>query len=175
MSCSRFHFAGAFGNVNAPSGPVGPELRVVWTLVPSTSKTASTDAPGTGWIDCDGGTNPDVSLTVDSNGAGPASPSILTIPGDPDPSAPAGSAVVPVLLRFGTANVNDADCSTLDYGSAPFIPSAFTSRTATSTVENDWIDGAPGAVGPNTVTLSGQPFVCTAWSGGGAGTASRSA
>jgi len=125
-----------------------------------------------GWIDCDGGTHPDVSLTVDSNGAGAASPSILVAPGGSEPSADSGHAVVPVLLRFAVAELNDADCSTLDYSSSPLIPSAFTTRTATSTVLNDWIDGAPGAAGPNTVTLDGERLSCAAWVGADVGTTS---
>jgi len=103
------------------------------------------DPLATGWLDCDGGTDPDVDLVVDSNGAAAADPSVLTVLGGADPGAPAGSGVVRVELRFAVAPVNGASCSTLDYSSSPVIRSAFTTGLAASTVENDWIGGAPGS------------------------------
>ena len=128
------------------------------------------DPLATGWIACDGGRDPDVALAVDSNGAAPADPSVLSVPGGADPGAAAGSAVLRVQLRFAVAPANDAACSAVDYASSPVIRSAFTTGLAASTVADDWINGAPGAAGPNETSLAGQPFACAGW-----GTASAAA
>lgn len=119
------------------------------------------DPINTGWIDCDGGTNATVDLSVDSNGAGAADPAVLTIPGGAAPT-PAGESVVRVLLQFAIDSQNDADCSSLSYLGTPSIASAFTTGQATSTITDDWINGAPG-VSPNTVSLGGVPLVCGTW------------
>lgn len=133
------------------------------------------DALATGWLDCDGGRDADVDLVVNSNGAGAADPSVLTVPAGADPGAPSGSGVVRVELRFAVAPQNGAACSTLDYASSPVIRSAFTTGLAVSTVENDLINGAPGAVGTNQTSLAGVPFSCAGWGTAAASPASVAA
>lgn len=125
------------------------------------------DPEHTGWLDCDGGTGADAALSVDSNLGGPPPPDpvpSLTVPGAADPGAPAGAGVLRVLLQFAVDDANDTPCHTLDYSSAPAIPTAFTTATATATVLDDWIDGlGPASRGINTVSLGGVPFSCAAW------------
>jgi len=86
----------------------------------------------TGWIDCDGGCDPDVALAVDSNGPAAADPSILSVPGGADPLAAAGSGVVRVQLRFAVAPANDAACSTVDYAASPIVRARPSSACASS-------------------------------------------
>lgn len=137
------------------------------------------DPDNTGWIDCDGGTNANASLTVDSNLGAPPPPSpvpSLGVPGSADGAAPAGSAVVRVILQFAVAPSNDVPCVSLDYSASPPIPSAFTTALATSTVTDDWIDGAgPASKGVNTTALSGVPFSCASWGAASGPTASIAA
>jgi hypothetical protein len=137
------------------------------------------DPSSTGWIDCDAGTNPDAALAVDSNLGGPPPPNpvpVLTAPSGADASASAGSALVRVAVQFAVAPTNDALCSTVDYANSPVIATAFTTRAATSTIVNDWVNGAgPESVGPNTVSLSGVAFDCAAWGAGTGSTASIAA
>lgn len=125
------------------------------------------DPDTTGWIDCDGGTDAGVSLTVDSNLLAPPPPDpvpSLEIPAGVAPSAPAGSAVIRTLIQLAVAPDNDANCVTLDYSNSPVIATALTTGLATSFVENDAIDGnGPASVGPNTTSLAGRPFDCAAW------------
>lgn len=128
------------------------------------------DPNAVGWIDCDGGTNADASLSVDSQLSSPPPPNpvpVLSVPGAADGGAPAGSAVVPVLAQLLIAPTNDAPCSVLDYGSSPVIATAITTGTATSYVANDVIDGnGPESAGPNTTSLAGTPFACGDWGTG---------
>ncbi|MFP6663559.1 MAG: hypothetical protein VCC00_05110 [Deltaproteobacteria bacterium] len=133
------------------------------------------DSTNTGWIDCDGGTHSDADLVVDSHGAGVAGQPTLAIGFHADATAAAGEAVVRVRLRLAVAGSNDADCSLLDYSGAPEITSAFVSGVATSTVQNDWIDGAPGTAGTNTTALGGVPLECATWGEPGTTTASLTA
>ena len=128
------------------------------------------DPMNTGWIDCDGGTGATIDLSVDSNGAGPATPPVLTTASGPAAS-PAGEAVVHVRLRLAIDPANDADCSSVSYLGTPSIASAFTTGQATSTITDDWINGAPG-VSPNTVSLGGVPLSCETWTGTNGATSS---
>ncbi len=130
------------------------------------------DPGSTGWIDCNGGTNADASLSVDSQLGGPPPPNpapVLSAPGAADGAAAAGSALLRVAVQFTVEAASNADCSAADYSASPLIATAFTTATATSTVVNDWIGGSgPESMGVNTTTLSGVPFSCAGW-GSGAG------
>lgn len=125
------------------------------------------DPDHTGWIDCDGGTNAAASITVDSNLGAPPPPNpvpVLSAPGAADGAAPAGSALVRVILQLATAPNDDVPCNSLDYASSPAIPTAFTTATGTSTVTEDLIDGnGPASRGVNSVSLAGTPFACASW------------
>lgn len=172
---------GAFGpdRIVLAKGETGPDGIAPLTLVGTTYLGASLvpiaqqlgshgtvcvrleqDPDATGWIACDGGRDASVGLVIDSNGAGPAEPSVLDVPQGADPGAPAGSAVVRVRLRFTMAPDDGADCAALDWAAVPEIATAFTTDVATSRVDEDWIDGQPGAAGVNETSLTGVPLSC---------------
>lgn len=126
------------------------------------------DPDATGWLDCSGGTNPDVRLRVDSHFADPDDPPVLEVPADADPAAPAGSAVLRVQTRLvlvpGTGPADDPDCSTVDYSGAPVISTAWTTRLATSEVLQPLVvdplgQPAPGA-DQRLDSMTGRPFSC---------------
>ena len=125
------------------------------------------DPVNTGWIDCDGGTNPDADMTVDSMLGSPPPPNPvpnLTIPGNADPGAAAGSAQLRVRIQLAVEGANNADCSATDYSASPVIESVLSTGSATSTVLNDWIDGqGPQSAGVNTTSLGGVVFSCADW------------
>ena len=137
------------------------------------------DPNSNGWIDCDGGTNANASLSVDSqlNNPPPPNPApVLTAPGAADGAAAAGSGLIRVAMQFAVLASNDADCSAADYSASPAIATAFSTATATSTVVNDWINGAgPQSMGVNATTLSGVPFSCADWGSGAGSNASIAA
>ncbi len=117
------------------------------------------DPNASGFVDCDGGTDADAALLVDSNGPLAAGPSLLSLPAGADPLAPAGAGVVRVRLRLAVAPFNDAPCSALDYSASPSIETAFTTGLATSRVDEPWMAGAPGTA-TNETSLAGVPFAC---------------
>lgn len=125
------------------------------------------DSNQAGWMDCDGGTNGNASLTVDSQLDSPPPPNpvpVLSAPGAADVGAAAGTAVVRVAMQFTMLAENNGNCAAADYSASPVIRTAFTSALATSTVTNDWVNGAgPNSQGPNTTSLSGVPFPCANW------------
>lgn len=131
-----------------------------------------------GWIDCNGGSNADASLTVDSDGPNPPSgPPELTVPAGGDDSG-TGAGILPVQLQFVTLNTTmmedqswDRVCNTVDYSSVPVYSSAFVTGMATSTVLNGWGNSLDGSVlepkGTLQVSLSGMPFACSGWGSAG--------
>jgi len=134
---------------------------------------ARIDAAGsTGKIDCDGGTPVDVTVTQNSNGAGANDPPVVqTEQGAP---GPAGSGYVVVTARLAQcpndpscALVNDpADCldpGTVNYDAFPSAQGAFTTGTATATVQNASQGGNP------TISVTGRPFSCASWTTDGPG------
>jgi len=137
------------------------------------------DPSHTGWIDCDGGTNGNASLSVDSQLDSPPPPNpvpVLTVPGAADGGAAAGTSVVRVITQFTVLAENDSNCSLADYSASPVTATAFTTSTATSLVVNDWVNGAgPESQGPNTTSLSGVPFSCATWGSAAGANASLAA
>jgi len=128
------------------------------------------DPGAVGWIDCDGGTHAGATLNVDSHLGDPPPPGpapVLSVPATADGSAPPGSAVVRVRTRFTVVPTNDADCSLADYDDAPVVDTAFSTAQVTSTVVNDWVNGAgPESAGLNTTSLGGAPLSCNDWGSG---------
>lgn len=107
-----------------------------------------------GFIDCDGGSNTDVALTVDSNGAGAAGPSALTVGANPGDSG-AGAAVAYVILTAGSTTDNTTPCEDAIYQDP--LPTALTTGTAHTEILNGLNIGAV------SVTMAGQPFDCSSW------------
>ena len=112
------------------------------------------DPDAIGEIDCDGGTNYDVSLTADSNGTSAAGPQTLSIGAGAGDSG-AGAGVLRVLL-FGATTGDDATpCTDATY--------VTTTRTAlpTATATSEITDTRQG--GTVTTTLTGLPYACDGW------------
>ena len=112
------------------------------------------DYDRSGWVDCDGGSNADVSMSIDSNGAGAAGPRTLTAPSGGGDSG-AGAAMAFIVIESGSTTNNATPCE--DAVFAPPIHTAFTTGSSTSTILNGL------AIGNVAVTLSGQPFDCSNW------------
>ena len=120
------------------------------------------DPNAPGWIDCDGGSNADVSLSVDSNAANPAGASTLVV-GSGAGDSGSGAAVLNVIVRIGATASLSAPCSTADFSSSTPIATSLTTTTATSTVFNVRQHTETPATYPQAdtqVALSGQPLDC---------------
>lgn len=132
-----------------------------------------------GWIDCNGGSNADVTHSIDSQGADLAAAGVLTL-SDGGADSGAGAAVLPVNVQFVGVDVPpgspgypedtswDKPCSEVDYSAAVNIVTAFGTGSVTSTVLNGWGSnlGDPNikeAKGTLSVTLPGKPFDCANW------------
>jgi hypothetical protein len=112
-----------------------------------------------GEVDCDGGTNYDVSLTIDSGGTGAAGPPSLTV-GSGTGDSGAGAGVLRVLL-YGATTDNDATpCSAASYVTPP-TRTAITTAVATSEITNTRQGGTV------TVSLTGKPYSCAPWAADG--------
>lgn len=130
----------------------------------------------TGKIDCDGGLPVGVDLSVDSNGTNPPSPAVLTL--EQGAAGAAGSGYVQLTVRGancpGDASgactgvfLSPADCadpSKVNYGVAQAGTTAFTTGAMAVTITEPRQGG-----GPLTVSKTGQPFNCSAWSTDGPG------
>jgi hypothetical protein len=111
-----------------------------------------------GFVDCDGGSNTDVELSLDSHGADPDGPSTFTIPADVTDSG-AGAVVVRVLLEAAATSDAVTPCEEAEF-SVP-IRTAFTTSTATSVILNAQLLG--GGTGTIVGAMAGQPFDCSNW------------
>jgi cysteine-rich repeat protein len=110
-----------------------------------------------GEIDCDGGSNYDVDIVVDSAGTGAnGTPTLMVGAGLTDSGA--GAAVIRVRVTPAQTTDGITPCEDADYSPAPTIETAFTTAITTSTILNPRQGGAQ--VG---VTLAGKPFDCDAW------------
>lgn len=114
------------------------------------------DPDAVGRIDCDGGTNFDVNMTIDSQGTGPALAPVLTVGTGGGDSGP-GAAVIRILVQGATTSDLITTCAEADYARSPIFATAFTTATAVATIQNA-LQG-----GTLTATLSGQPFNCANW------------
>jgi cysteine-rich repeat protein len=114
-----------------------------------------------GEIDCDGGSNYDVDLVVDSAGLGANGTPTLTVGAGASDSG-AGAAVIRVRATAALTPDGVTPCEDADYSPAPTVETAFTTATATSTILNPRQGGLQTAV-----TLAGKPFDCNAWTENG--------
>jgi hypothetical protein len=124
------------------------------------------DPAATGWMTCGAGLSGNVAYSVDSNFENPDSAPVLTMPTGADPSAPVGTALIRVQIQITLADQNGADCRLLDWGSADFLTTAFTTRLATSEVLEPIVPTmvAPDQHGPNqNFSLGGLAFSCASW------------
>jgi cysteine-rich repeat protein len=131
--------------VSAPLPAAAGDGKVCFRLTP--------DPDTLGWIDCDGGSNADVTLTIDSHGAGAAdAPSFSAGAGVGD-SGP-GAALAYVFLEAAQPDSATA-CEDATYSEPLRV--AITTGAVSSTVD-DMLQG-----GSSTVSLTGQPFDCGNW------------
>ncbi len=114
-----------------------------------------------GEIDCDGGSNYDVDLVVDSGGTGANGTSTLTVGAGAGDSG-AGAAVIRVRVTPALTTDGSTPCTDADYTTTPPIATAFTTALATSTILNPRQGGAQ-----TLVSLTGKPFDCVAWTENG--------
>jgi len=114
------------------------------------------DPDAIGRIDCDGGSNFDATITIDSQGAGAALPPVFTAGAGGDDSGP-GAAIVRVLVQGATTTDATTTCEDADYSASPVTRTGFTTATAVATVQNALQGGLL------TATLTGQPFTCANW------------
>ena len=119
------------------------------------------DPAHAGEIDCDGGTNYDVDLVVDSAGLGANGTPALTVGAGPGDSG-AGAAVLRVRATPALTTDGATPCEDADYSPASPIATAFTTATAKSTILNPRQGGIQ-----TVVTLAGKPFDCDAWTENG--------
>ena len=137
---------------------------VNWTLFASEYSRIPNN---TGWIDCDGGSNADVDLSVDANGPGPNGVAQLDVGLGAGDSGP-GAGVLRVLLQSVESGSSQIECDQVDYSSVPVIETAFTTATATSTIFNvrqhteQTVFPDPDTI----VSLGGLPFDCSLWQTG---------
>ena len=129
-----------------------------------------------GKIDCDGGTAVGTTMSQDSMGAGPNGPTTSTFeqgsPGRPGDGyihvesvavTCAGVLGIPGACPGGLPNSAD-DCNKpgmVDYSKGFLFDLALTTGTVTATVQN------PRQGNPATITKTGQPFDCSAFTGTG--------
>jgi len=117
------------------------------------------DPDALGEIDCDGGTNYDVFLTVDSGGTGAAGTPRLTVGGGASSSG-AGAGVLRVLLFGATTSSDATPCTAASYVTPP-TRTALTTAVSTSEITNTRQGGTV------TVSLTGKPYACTPWASDG--------
>ncbi len=109
-----------------------------------------------GWIDCDGGSNADADLVVDSGGAGPNGPPMLTVGAGGVDSGP-GAAVAYVILEAAATSDATTPCEEADFTAGTSTRTALTTARSTATILNA-LQG-----GTSSVAHAGQPFDCGAW------------
>ncbi|MCC6765215.1 MAG: DUF4215 domain-containing protein [Deltaproteobacteria bacterium] len=119
------------------------------------------DPAHAGEIDCDGGTNYDVDLVVDSAGLGANGTPTITVGAGAGDSG-AGAAVIRVRATAAQTPDGVTPCEDADYSPAPTVETAFTTAIAKSTILNPRQGGAQ-----TVVTLPGKPFDCGAWTENG--------
>ena len=109
-----------------------------------------------GFIDCNGGSSANASLSINSNGANADDPPVLVVGGDGANSG-AGAALIPILLRAVTTASDSQNCSMADFSASPQLATVLTTATATATISNTFQGGSAVA------SLTGRPFNCDNW------------
>lgn len=108
-----------------------------------------------GYVDCDGGSNVDVALSVDSNGAGAEGPPVLQVAASASDSG-SGAAVAYIVVTAGTTSDNVTPCDDAIYQEPRHT--AVTTGVASTEITNGLVVGTVG------LSMGGQPFNCSAWS-----------
>ena len=114
------------------------------------------DPTRSGWVDCDGGSSANATLTVNSNGGNADDPPVLEVGGDGANSG-AGAAVIPIVLRAAQTSSDSANCSTVDFSASDPVAVVLTTASATATIQNTYQGGNAVA------SLTGRPFDCANW------------
>jgi hypothetical protein len=131
------------------------------------------EANGSGWVDCNGGSNADVTALVDSNSAAAPPPPLwnnawVTISSGAGNSG-VGAAVVPVSLKSQTLATTCPGPSHASWG--PITPSTTWAVTGTATSTITEGRQCPGGGGlapscpapPYTASLAGSNLTCVGW------------
>jgi len=131
------------------------------------------ESNGAGWVDCDGGSNADVTALVDSNAAAAPPPPLwsdtwITIPAGATNSG-VGAAAIPVSIRTQTLATTCPGPSDGSWAAQP----ATTTWAVTGTAKSRIDDGrqCPGGGGlaptcpapPYETTITGSNLSCTGW------------
>ena len=111
------------------------------------------------FVDCDGGTRTNVTYSVDSNGTGAASAPVFTVDTAADGTAPAGAAIIRVLMQSADTASDANNCDTINWASIPDQAIAIATGQVTTTITNMFQGGT------GTASRRGNPFSCAAWSG----------
>jgi cysteine-rich repeat protein len=120
----------------------------------------SQDPLAQGFVDCDGGSNVDVTITVDSHTDDPNTPNsdpILEVGTGGGDSGP-GAAVIRVILEAAQTLDDVTPCEDAVYLPEGVTTTAFTTGTSSGVI----LDPIQGG-GTNVVTQSGQNFDCSNW------------
>lgn len=124
-----------------------------WRLRQDPSFATSADS----FIDCDGGTRTNVTYSVNSNGSGAASAPVLTIDTSADGTAPAGAAIIRILMQSSETSSDSSNCDTINWASVPDQSVAIATGLVTTTITN-MVQGGTG-----TASRHGNPISCAAW------------
>jgi hypothetical protein len=111
------------------------------------------------FVDCNGGTRTNVSWSVNSNGSGAASAPVLTIDTAADGAAPAGAAIIRVLMQSSDTSSDGSNCDTINWAAVPDQAIAIATGQVTATITN-MTQGGTGSA-----SRRGEPLNCAAWSG----------
>jgi hypothetical protein len=136
------------------------------------------EANGTGTIDCDGGSNADATITVNSNTTGtPPAPvwdnAWLSVPANPATNSGNGAAVIPISLKVQSTVAACPGPSDASWNSITAHTTVAVTGTATVTINNARrCPGGNGLTGtcptsPYVVSLSGTNFNCATFTTNG--------
>jgi cysteine-rich repeat protein len=114
------------------------------------------DATRGGWLDCDGRSSANATLTVNSNGANADDPPVLVVGGDGANSGP-GAAIIPIVLRAAQTSSDTQNCAAADFSASDPVAVVLTTASATATIQNTYQGGNAVA------SLAGKPFDCANW------------
>jgi hypothetical protein len=127
-----------------------------WRLRQDPAFATSTDS----FVDCNGGTRTNVSWSVNSNGSSAESPPVLSVDTSADGAAPAGAAIVRVLMQSSETTSDSSTCDTVSWATIPDQAVAIATGTVTTTITN-MRQGGTG-----TASQRGESFNCATWGTG---------
>jgi hypothetical protein len=100
-----------------------------------------------------------VTHSVDSNGTNPPEAPVLTIDTSADAAAPAGAAIIRVLMQSSETTSDSSNCDTINWATVPDQATAIATGQVASTI-TELRQGSNA-----TASRRGEPFSCAAWSG----------